>query len=324
MKELLLAMTIFCDVTNPVELDQLRRRVGTYTEDGRMPIVDLYRAQCELSKQPGWILEELFEEVVTGEGGRISLPSTCLRTERKGPALWILTGIHGEEPAGPNALAENIPVLIGLQRKGIALVVLPLLNPLGYQRNWRYPDAAVYSETRPGSSVGDSEHLLPGPDGKARRPAPACRQAAALTARVVELSREYPPRLALDLHEDNLLEKGYVYTQGRSGAEDPAARALMGLLHERGFPVLREGKTRFGETVKEGIVHVTQDGSIDELLGASTVVVDGVRRQGPAGASVLVLETSSMNTPLPARKKVHATVLASLGELWEKSGTSHR
>jgi hypothetical protein len=319
MKEILLAMMIFCDGMNPPDLQQLRRRVATYDEDGRISIVDLYRAQCELAKKPGWILEEVFGEVLLRDGERIPLPSTCLRTERTGPALWILTGIHGEEPAGPNALAENMAALIDLQQRGIPLVVLPLLNPLGYQQNWRYPDAAVYSATGPGSSVGDSDHLLPDAGGKARRPAPACRQSAMLTARVLELARAYPPRLVLDLHEDNLLQKGYLYSQGRDGVGDPAARAMITLLHKEGFPILREGKTRFGETVKDGIVHVTQDGSIDELLSAPAIVVNGTRRQGPAGTSVLVLETSSMNTPLAARKKIHATVLAALGELWEKA-----
>jgi hypothetical protein len=299
------------------DLDALRRMLSTHSADGRMSLVDLYHKQHELRQQPGWVLDEIFREDVTLTGGdRLGLPSNCLRTARKGSALWILAGIHGEEPAGPNALAENIAALDALSRKGIPLVVLPLLNPAGYQRNWRYPDVAVYSEAQPGSSVGDSDHLLPDDKGAPRRGAAACRQSEMLTAYVLRLAHDYPPVLSLDLHEDNLLEKGYLYSQGRYGASDAVAQAIVRLFVKNRIPILMEGKTRFGEAVSGGIVSATKDGSIDELLSAPKVLVDGVAKRGPSGSSVLVLETSSMNTALAERKKVHAAVLASLEELW--------
>jgi hypothetical protein len=299
------------------DLEALRRALGTYSSDGRISLVDIYRAQGELQRKPGWILDEVFlEEVTAPGGGSMILPANCLRTTQKGPALWILTGIHGEEPAGPNALADNITALEAVRRKGIPLVVLPLLNPLGYQRNWRYPDVPVYSEAQPGSSVGDSDHLLPDDKGAPRRKAAACRQAALLTTRVVELAREYPPMLSLDLHEDNLLEKGYLYSQGRDGASDRVAQALVRLFVRNRFPILTEGKTRFGESITGGIVSATKDGSIDELISAPAIILNGVAQKGPSGRSVLVLETSSMHTPLAERKKLHATVLASLEEFW--------
>jgi hypothetical protein len=137
-----------------------------------------------------------------------------------------------------------------------------------------------------------------------------------LTSRVLELARDYPPVLSLDLHEDNLLEKGYLYSQGRDGASDAVAQAIVRLLVRHRFPVLMEGKTRFGESVTGGIVSATKDGSIDELLSAPKILLNGIAQNGPSGKSVLVLETSSMDTPLAERKKVHATVLASLEEFW--------
>jgi hypothetical protein len=303
-----------------LDLQKLRERLGTFREDGRSSIVDLFSAQSALRKRPGWILEEIFrEEISLPDGRSFVLPSNCLRTTRKGPSLWVLTGIHGEEPAGPNALAANLAVLRELADKGIPLVVMPLLNPLGYQRNWRYPDAAVYSEAKPGSSVGDSEHLLPGQGGAPRRDGPACRQAGLLTARVLELARDYPPVLSLDLHEDNLLRKGYLYSQGTRGADDPVAAEIMALLLRHQFPILMEGTTRFGEAVKGGIVSGVNDGSIDELISASTVIVNHIPRKGPSGGSVLVLETSAMDMPLSARVKVHATVIGSLESLWRNA-----
>jgi hypothetical protein len=304
------------------DLQPLRRRVGTYTADGRLSLVDLYRAQCELQRDPGWVLEELFREELTLAGGeRIALPASCLRTARTGPALWILAGIHGEEPAGPNAVAERLPALAALDRRGIPIVVMPLLNPLGYQRNWRYPDVAIYSERNPGSSVGDSDHLLPDDKGKPRRALAVSRQARSVTTRVVDLARVYPPVLALDLHEDNLLRQGYLYSQGATGANDPAAAAIVAIFRKHGFAILMSGKTRFGETVRDGIVSGVKDGSIDELLSAKEILVGGSRRAGPAGRSILVLETSLMNTPLADRQKVHETILDSLEALWALART---
>jgi hypothetical protein len=298
-------------------LQDLRGKIATYVKDGRMSLVDLYLAQAELGKMPGWILEEIFQEDLSlGDGSRIALPSNCLRTVRKGPALWILTGIHGEEPAGPNALAGRLDLLERIEKKGIPLVVMPLLNPLGYHKNWRYPDAAVYSEFKPGSSVGDSDHLLPNENGKARRPAAVCRQAGLLAAKVLDLSHKYPPVLVLDLHEDNLLEKGYLYSQGKFGADDRAAREIVALFVKNQFPILMGGSTRFSEKVQGGIVGAGKDGSIDELLSSGSVVVSGELRKGPSGSSVIVLETSSMNTGLVDRKKVHVRVLEALESLW--------
>jgi hypothetical protein len=299
------------------DLARLQERVATYADDGRYSIVDLYRSQLELEKRSGWILEEVFrEETGLSDGSRITLPSNCLRTIRTGPALWILTGIHGEEPAGPNALVDSFEILDKLEKSGTPLVVMPLLNPLGYQRNWRYPNAAAYSETAPGASVGDSDHLLPDRRNRPRSPRPACPQAASLTAKVLSLVREYPPVLVLDLHEDNLLQKGYIYSQGKRGADDPVARLLVELLVRNEFPILTTGKTRFGETIIGGIVAGVTDGSIDELLSAPAIVLNGSPQKGPSAPSVLVLETSSMDMPLPARKKVHATVLGALKQLW--------
>jgi len=238
--------------------------------------------------------------------------TACLGDRR----IPLLTGIHGEEPAGPNALAENLDQLLKLERAGVPLVVFPLLNPAGYQRNWRYPDAATYSKTAPGTSVGDSDHLLPDDKGRPRSPSPACRQAGMLTAKILELSRDYPPLLSVDMHEDNLLREGYVYSQGKYGADDPAARAVVKIFGDSGFPILMRGTTRFDEAVSAGIVSGVKDGSIDELLSAPRVILNGKAAKGPAGQSILVLETSSMNTQLTERKRIHAKVIQSLKLLW--------
>jgi hypothetical protein len=298
-------------------LDSLADRLKTYGEDGRKSVTDLYRAQIRLEGEYGWGLDEIFsEEVLLEGGGRVLLPASCLRTRARGPALWIISGIHGEEPAGPNALVENVSVLAALGEKGIPVVLMPLCNPLGYCRNWRYRDAPSYSEESPGSSVGDSDHLLPDEKGKPRRATPVSPQCDSLTGKVLALSQEYPPLLTLDFHEDDELDEGYIYSQGILGAEDPVAKQIVRIFKENRFSIRLDGQTRFGEKIRDGIIADAKDGSIDELLGSERILASGVPKKGPSARSVIVLETSSMRLPLEERKKVHAAVLRDAERLW--------
>ena len=128
--------------------------------DGRAPIQQLYASYAQLIEQ-GWILEIVYQSEPFGTSE--ALPIIALRSPNSGPAAWFLAGIHGEEPAGPNAIAASIDELAELGRKN-AVVLLPLCNPHGYARNWRYLNVPVYSESIEGNSVGDSSHLLPDPE----------------------------------------------------------------------------------------------------------------------------------------------------------------
>ena len=87
---------------------------------------------------------------------------------------------------------------------------MPLLNPQGYARNWRYLNVPVYSETIDGQSVGDSSHLLPSDKDPSRPRAPAASspEAAAITAFVLRHQADYPVAVSIDLHEDNLINEG--------------------------------------------------------------------------------------------------------------------
>ena len=166
--------------------------------DGRAPIEALYRASISLVEK-GWTAEVIAASAPAGTS--VPLPIIALRSPKKGPAIWILAGIHGEEPAGPNAVAAAIAdiAMLGEHRP---VVLLPLLNPHGYARNWRYLNVAVYSETVDGQSVGDSSHLLPSADdpSRSRSPAASSPEAAAITALDTRstggLSRNHQPRPA--------------------------------------------------------------------------------------------------------------------------------
>lgn len=284
----------------------------TYSQDGRLPIEKLYQSFLELEKKFGWIVEKIYEQKVE----ETFLPILGLRTPKEGQALWLVAGIHGEEPAGPISLAQNVEFLGRLGEK-IPLVLLPLCNPSGYLRDWSYPtQRRDEAETRIGASVGDSRHLLPDLKNpqKPRLEKPICPEAEAITSWVVKRAKKYPPRLAIDFHEDE--DKSgkdpYIFFNGEKGADDPVAREVVKILLENGFSLWMSGKTKTRERIVNGTVSNLSDSSIDELLSAKKIILQGKVVPGPSAKKVVVPETRIVGIPLEKRVKAHGEILRSL------------
>jgi hypothetical protein len=298
-------------VSTPGLAAELELPAGMVTyPDGRKPIEELYRAYTSLVGK-GWHLDIIIHSQPPGRS--FALPIIALRSPSGGDACWILSGIHGEEPAGPNAIAESIDAIAALGERQ-AVVLLPLNNPQGYVNNWRYLNMQGYSDTIEGQSVGDSSHLLPDPEsrGRARASAASSAEADAITRYVLEQSEQYPPAASIDLHEDNLISEGYVYSQGKLGRADPLAQAAVRTLQQNGIPLVMSGKTRFGEVIDNAIIGPVIDGSIDELMSAGSIVVDGRVQAGPEAGTVLVFETPASQIGLQQRIKAHAALLRSI------------
>jgi hypothetical protein len=278
---------------------------------------ELYQSYQQLVGTTGISREEVFVQQATLPGGHeVSLPILSFRSTVAGPALWILAGIHGEEPAGPVAIAQHIDLFAQFAQSQIPFVLLPLCNPVGYVLDWRYPNARRQQDGG-GHSVGDCTHLLPSAESPSqpRRPeGPACPEAAALSEHVLSLVGDYPPLLSIDLHEDELADprESYVYSQGEMGSGDPVALEVVSILERCGFAVPRRGITRFGEPIVDGVIAPTQDGSIDELLSSHVLIRDGEAIPGPGARTVMVVETPTGAVPLARRVAAHAEILHAL------------
>lgn len=286
--------------------------------DGRQPIEQLFAEYRSLIER-GWLLDVVWQSKPAGRD--VALPIIALRTPRGGRAVWVLSGIHGEEPAGPNAIAAAIGALAELGEER-AVVLLPMNNPHGYVDNWRYLNMAAYSSAVEGQSVGDSSHLLADPDhpGHARATAPSSPEAAAITGYILDLSARYPPAVSIDLHEDNLIDEGYVYSQGVLGVADPLAAVAVRVLQQAGIPLKASGETRFGETIEDGLIGPVTDSSIDELMSAGTVIVDGIPKAGPNAHTVLVFETPARGIDLSRRVEAHRVLLENLADALRATG----
>jgi len=298
-----------------------------FTVDGRQTVAQLTDRFETLSRDHGWHAATIYDYP-----GADGLAIRAWSTAHRGEALWILAGMHGEEPAGPNAVANHLTSIIELAATGVPVVVIPLCNPRAYRYNWRYPNTPERDWRKGGYSVGDAEYLLPdleqgtGPRAVSA-PGPDTR---ALTQFVLRLVESHPPRLVLDLHEDELsTEGGYIYSQGRRPDHNPVGAEVIRLLQVSGIPIRQSGRTRFDEPIVDGVISrddrglPIRDGSIDELLASPAVFVDGRSQPGPAADTVIVVETPAFaGSRFELRVAAHGAVVQRIAELWRISATA--
>jgi len=286
--------------------------------DGRASLEALHEKYAALEAH-GWLREPIYAYV---DGDAIR----AWRTRASGPALWILAGIHGEEPAGPNAVAASLASLVGLAESGVPIVVVPLCNPRGYRNGWRYPNTPERDWRKGGYSVGDAEYLLEDLADSSRPRAAAAPgpETLALTQFVLRTAEAYPPQLVLDLHEDELsTEGGYIYSQGVAADDNPVGAEIIRLLKSAGIPLRLSGETRFGEPIARGAIsrdaegNPIRDGSIDELFAAREIFREGRKVAGPSAGTVIVVETPAFaGSQLALRVAAHAAVLRAVAALW--------
>lgn len=272
-----------------------------YNKDGRATLSQLYN-QYKRLVDLGWK-----RHLICSQGPKLPIyayTSPISKKDKKSASFWILSGIHGEEPAGPNALAQSIEKVIQLAKNGIPAVFMPMLNPKGYFSDDRYFD----SHRSPGSSIGDAEYLL----RDSGKPNVYSQQ---ILDFVVKLSKTFPPMLVMDHHEDEIetertyIDSGcsYSYCYGEPALLEPLCKQITDQLIKSNFPVQEEGETRFGEKIHHGFVVNSPDGSIDELL--STL----------GAKAVFVIETTrDDNAPILLENRInaHAQIVRSYKDLW--------
>ncbi len=290
----------------------------TYKRDKRLSLTRLYKSFSNL-KEKLWKTEVIaYHQADAGKYKNILLPILAFKTRKKGSALWIISGIHGEEPAGPNAIAKNIKLFNRLAKK-IPVILLPLCNPSGYWRDWRYPRRKKIQKYGDIESVGASDHLLIDPENpkKPRSNKPCCLEAAKISRFIIKNSKKYSPLVVIDFHEDNSTRKLYIYSQGKLGANDPIAREIVALLRKRGFRFYNKGHTSFNQKINEGIVSNIKDGSIDELLASDKIILNKKKIKGPNARSVIVIETNTVGIPLKKRVKAHSNIIKNLKKFYK-------
>ncbi len=268
--------------------------IETY-KDGRASLAELYENFLRLEEKYGWKKEVIYSIKISSPKGEVEVPVYCFLSPKQGESLWLLTGIHGEEPAGPNAVSRWID-LIGRLGQIKPMVVMPLLNPAGYYRNWRFHHIERSLERL---NVTDCRHLIADvkDSSKPILAKPIHGIADTVTKYILKLLETYPPLVYFDLHEDELITEGYVYSQGGLADRDPIAAKTVELLRSEGLLLKTTGLTRFGEKVNKGVVidesgGRVRDGSIDEFIANETYFDEqGKITSKPFAKTSIVTET---------------------------------
>jgi hypothetical protein len=264
-------------------------------------IPEIYQAWGKLECK-GWNMNNICDS--WSEFGTQSLPIVALNNGLKGPALWILAGIHGEEPAGPTMLARNIEYLSNALTD-IPTMILPLCNPQGYQLNQRYLYHA--DSNKEGISVGDAEHVLLNQNNNPRTKYASSNEAESIIHYLLNEHIKRPPVMVIDLHEDALIDRGYIYSQGIYGAEDRAAQKILKEM-DKFVEIARNGYTRFDERIVNGLIGFVEDGSIDEFMASKAIYLGGII-PGINAETVLTIETPAKNIDLEYRVNAQQAAL---------------
>jgi hypothetical protein len=320
-------------------------QVETFDGDGRKPLHELYETYFGLIKE-GWRIEEICkQEEISADGSIVTLPIYGFLSpkQKKVPesALWVIGGIHGEEPAPAQAFFNEIEVFKSLPDKGIAVAAIFMANPSGYHKDWRYfnlkraPNNVIYigSKSIPpnkGKSVGDSDHLVPHPLFRMfpRSFKPTNQYADAITKWIVEIGKSYKPLLVMDHHEDELRksifhtdwDSFYSYAYGHRKVLEKVCPELVQILERSGYSMRKDGKTRFREPIDYGFVKNSTDGSIDQFFIEKTYFDHGKLRKKNGAKAGFVLETIIHHEnpqPIMERAKIHQDIIKSYMDLWD-------
>jgi murein peptide amidase A len=192
---------------------------GGYTGE-QVDIAALLRDVTHAGRRHGWLIESL--PVVTG----LEILTLSRRVEDADRRIYLSSGIHGDEPAGPMALLQLIEENRWPERTD--LWVVPCLNPTGFPLS-RRENAAGRDLNR------DYRHL----------------QAEEVRAHVRWLERQPSFDCTLCLHEDWEANGFYVYELNPDGQRSHAEAMLR--MVSRVCPI-DNAQTIDGRTAREGII----------------------------------------------------------------------
>lgn len=173
-----------------------------------------------------------FEEKVFAKISGFELPLFERRVDGK-PLLYISSGVHGDEPAGPLGLREVFRE--NRFSDSFGWMVIPVINPTGLEAGKR--------ETAEGIDLNRDYKILQATESRAHR----------------ALLDELAPNLeaALGLHEDWEAKGGYLYEHNPSGKPNPCKDLLSGL---RATVGMQPGEEIDGwPTAQEGLIHPPSD-----------------------------------------------------------------
>lgn len=174
------------------------------------------------------------------EGEQTETDGFVIRGKKKGPLIYVIAGIHGNEPAGIQAAlsCKDIKLTQG------SLVVLPCANKRACDEN-----------VRTLASLGDLNRVFPG--------LRQGRNVSELAYGIFNNIKEFAPLIVLDLHESKAYGSADVYALGNTlifshiEAIEPAEMAIEFLNNRRNkpdyIPLIEAYPGTINKSVSEGL-----------------------------------------------------------------------
>lgn len=235
--------------------------------DKRLSIPLLYKNFSQLC-DAGWQSMPISNQKI--DGIRVPIYGFDSGQENQPIDYIVIANIHGDEPAGSNALADYIDKLIAMGKNKRA-ILLPLCNPWGYYHNEYYNPEK--------KSVTDSEYFLQ------RTKNLPCQEAQDIISFLIQLGGQITNQaLVLDLHEDadykekekedthlfvhikNISEDDYTFVENH-----PIIGKILAIMREK-TQLIEQGIThpdpitKVSKEIRNGVAINHPDGSVDELL----------------------------------------------------------
>jgi succinylglutamate desuccinylase/aspartoacylase family protein len=113
---------------------RLRKNVSSYLGE-TIDIDAVLSDSLAAARANGWSIEEI---PVPNKPSLYSFTRSPLRNTQYAPRIYISTGIHGDEPAGPLAMRELLQE--NQWPENASLFLIPCLNPTGFRLNRREND----------------------------------------------------------------------------------------------------------------------------------------------------------------------------------------
>ncbi|MGE9290547.1 MAG: M14 family metallopeptidase [Puniceicoccales bacterium] len=194
--------------------------------------------------------------------------------------LYVSSGVHGDEPAGPLAIARALEV--GGFSEDFGWVLFPVLNPTGLDRGTR--------ETSEGLDLNRDykDHRTP--------------ESVAHCRRLVEGGWKF--RAALGLHEDWEAQGGYLY-EHNVGAHANPCQALLGCI-EQEVGLDASGEIDGWTTTSPGLIHPPSNSEMRDLWPEQIYLL---KHHTPMSYTI---ETPS-EFPLEQRVRAHFEALRAFG-----------
>ena len=113
---------------------RLRKNISSYL--GETIDIDVVLSDClAAAKTHGWSIEEI---TVPNKPSLFAITRSPSRNTHQAPRIYVSTGIHGDEPAGPLAVRKLLQENQWLENASLSLI--PCLNPTGFRLKRRGND----------------------------------------------------------------------------------------------------------------------------------------------------------------------------------------